>query len=47
MSTAVKNTVIRVITRKMSQGETFDEIVARYPKLTAEEVEELREAVGV
>lgn len=46
MSTAVKNTVIRVITRKMSQGETFDEIVKRYPKLTAEEVEELREAVG-
>lgn len=46
MSTAVRNTVIRVITRKMSQGENFDEIVARYPKLTPEEIEELREAVG-
>lgn len=46
MSTALRNTVIRVITRKMAQGETFDEIIARYPKLTPEEIKELREAVG-
>lgn len=46
MSKVIKNIMVRVITKRMSAGETFDEIIADYPKLTDEEVEELREAVG-
>lgn len=46
MSKAVKNIMVRVIKKRMADGETFDEIIADYPKLTEAEVEELREAVG-
>lgn len=46
MSKVVKNIMIRVISKRMSAGETFGEIIINYPKLTNEEVEELREAVG-
>ncbi len=46
MSKAAKNVMVRVIKRRLAKGETFDEIIATYPKLTAEEVEELKEAVG-
>lgn len=46
MTTLEKNLMIRVIKRKLAQGESFDEIIARYPKLTKDEVAELKEAVG-
>lgn len=46
MSTAVKNMMIRVITRAMETGLTFDEAIAKYPKLTPAEIQELREAIG-
>jgi uncharacterized protein (DUF433 family) len=46
MTTSQKNLMIRVIKKRMAAGETFDEIIADYPKLTDAEVEELREAVG-
>ena len=47
MTTSKKNLMVRVIKRRMSNGETFDEIIVDYPKLTEEEITELREAVGV
>ena len=46
MTTAQKNTILRVIRRRLANGETFDEIINDYPRLTDEEVEMLRETVG-
>ena len=37
--------MIRVIKEKMKTGLTFDEVVAEYPKLTATEIAELKEAI--
>ncbi len=47
MSKSAKKIMVRVITRRMESGETFEEIIADYPKLTESEVAELREAVGL
>ena len=46
MSKSAKKIMVRVINNRMAEGETFEEIIADYPKLTSEEIEELREAVG-
>lgn len=46
MSKSAKKIMVRVITKRMAEGETFDEIIKDYPKLTSDEVEELKEAVG-
>jgi uncharacterized protein (DUF433 family) len=46
MTATAKKLMIRVIKNRMADGETFDEIIKDYPKLTDSEVEELREAVG-
>lgn len=45
MSNAAKSIFARVIKRRMKQGETLDDILASYPKLTDAEKEELRKAV--
>ena len=45
MSKAMRNLMIRVITKRMKAGETFDEIIADYPKLTEDEIEDLRKAI--
>lgn len=45
MSKTKFNLMVRVITNRMQEGEAFDDIITDYPKLTAQEVEELREAV--
>ena len=45
MNKIVKNLMIRVIKEKMKTGLTCDEIVAEYPKLTATEIAELKEAI--
>lgn len=46
MSKSAKKIMVRVINNRMAEGETFEEIIADYPKLTEAEIEELREAVG-
>lgn len=46
MSKSAKKIMVRVITKRMDEGETFEEIIKDYPKLTEIESEELREAVG-
>ena len=46
MSKSAKKIMVRVINNRMAEGESFEEIIADYPKLTEEEIEELREAVG-
>lgn len=46
MSNAAKNIMVRVIKRRMSEGEALGDILASYPKLTEKEKEELKEAVA-
>lgn len=46
MSKAVKMIMIRVISKRMGAGETVEDILADYPKLTDAEKDELREAVA-
>ena len=45
MSNSAKIIMLRVIRRRMAEGEEFEDILAGYPKLTDAEKEELREAV--
>lgn len=46
MSNAAKNIMVRVIKRRMADGENLEDILASYPKLTEEEKQELRKAVS-
>lgn len=45
MSDSAKKIMLRVIRRRMAEGEELEDILAGYPKLTDAEKEELREAV--
>ena len=45
MSKVVKNIMLRVIRRRMAEGESVEEILADYPKLTEDEKSELKEAL--
>lgn len=46
MSNAKFRLMVAVFTRRMANGETFEEVVADYPKLTAEDLEQIREALN-
>lgn len=46
MNKALKNIMLRVIRNRMAAGETVDDILTDYPKLTDEEKTELKEAVA-
>ena len=46
MNKALKNIMLRVIRNRIAEGETVDDILADYPKLTEEEKAELKEAVA-
>lgn len=46
MSNLVKRIMVSAIKARMKQGETLDDILDSYPKLTKEEKQELREAVA-
>ena len=43
MNDVTKNIVIRAITIRIKRGESIDDILASYPKLTEEEKNELKE----
>lgn len=45
MSNSAKNLMLRVIKRRMENGESFEEIIADYPRLTEEEKKELEDAL--
>lgn len=45
MSNAAKNIMLRVIRRRMAEGEELEDILAGYHKLTDAEKEELRAAI--
>lgn len=46
MSNAAKNIMVRVIKRRIADGEALEDILASYPKLTEGEKEELRELIA-
>lgn len=46
MTKIAKNIMIRAINARVKQGETLEEILESYPKLTKDEKNELREAVA-
>lgn len=46
MSKAVKNIVVRVVKNRMAAGEQFDDIIKDYPRLTADEIAEINEALA-
>lgn len=45
MSKSMRNIMIRVITNRINNGEMFENIILDYPKLTEEEINDLRGAV--
>ena len=45
MSKAMRNIMIRVITKRINNGETFDDVIIDYPKLTEDEIDDLRKAI--
>lgn len=47
MSNAKFNLMVSVFKRRMAAGETFEEVAADYPKLTDEDLERIRTALGI
>lgn len=47
MTKAQLNLMVRVFKRRMDQGETFDEILEDYPKLTEKDIKQLKDALGI
>lgn len=45
MNSAVKNIVVRVVKNRMAAGEKFKNIMSSYPKLTKEEIEEIKKEI--
>lgn len=45
MSNAQFKLMCTVFARRLASGETFEEIAESYPKLTAEDLERIREAL--
>lgn len=42
MSNAVKNIMVRAINKRLTAGESFEDIIKSYPRLTANEIEEIK-----
>ena len=47
MSKAVKNIIVRVIRNRMAAGEQFEDIIKDYPKLTQDEIAEIKKALTI
>lgn len=47
MSNAKLKLMVSVFRRRMEAGETFEEILADYPKLTENDITQLRTALGI
>lgn len=45
MSNAIKNVMIRVISKRMAAGEKFEDIIKDYPRLIKSEIEEIKKAL--
>ena len=47
MSNAKLKLMVSVFKRRMDAGETFEEILTDYPKLTSADINQLKEALGI
>lgn len=47
MTALIKRITLRVIKERMLKGEAFADIVADYPKLTEDEIAELKTELGI
>lgn len=47
MSRSVKNIIVRVIRNRMAAGEQFEDIIKDYPKLTQDEIAEIKKALTI
>lgn len=47
MSRAVKNIIVRVIKNRMAAGEQFYDIIKDYPRLTQDEITEIKKALTI
>lgn len=45
MGNAVKNIMVRAVKNRLAAGEKFEDIIKSYPKLTNEEIEEIKAAL--
>ena len=45
MSKAMLNIYVRTFKRRMESGETFEEILESYPRLTDEQAQEIKDAI--
>lgn len=45
MSNAIKNVMLRVISKRVAAGEKFEDIIKDYPRLTKSEIEEIKKAL--
>ena len=45
MNKSMRNIMIRVIIKRINNGETFDDVIVDYPKLTEDEIDDLRKAI--
>lgn len=45
MSKAMLNIYVRTFKRRMEAGETFEKILADYPRLTAEQAQQIRDNI--
>lgn len=42
MSNAVKNIMVRAVSKRLAAGEKFEDIIKSYPRLTETEIEEIK-----
>lgn len=42
MSKIIKNIVVRAVKSRMAAGETFEDIIKSYPRLSEKEIEEIK-----
>lgn len=45
MSNAVKNIMLRAISKRLEAGEKFEDIIKSYPRLTETEINEIKQAL--
>lgn len=45
MSTAARNIIVRVVRNRLAAGETFEDIIKSYPRLTKENMKEIEEVL--
>lgn len=44
MSKVIKNIMVRAVKNRLVAGETFEDIIKDYPRLTQSEIEEIKKA---